>query len=352
MTRIRTPLALLAVALVLVLGASACGGSGGSVPSDAVAVVNGTAIPRSDLDSLIARARKGYAAQKTPFPKEGTQEFQSVQAVYLNYLVQKAEFEQQAKDLGVTVTDKDVDKALASFVKQRYPGKAAQFRKDLAAQGLTMATFRDTLRVSVLSQKIFEKVTKDVKVDPQEVLAYYSQNASQYGSPASRQVRHILLQVKGKNGSIDYPASKAEAERIEAKLKAGESFAALAKKYSADTGTKDLGGKITDTKGQGFAPAFEQEAFALKTGQISQPVKTQFGYHVIQALAPAKAATTVPFKQVEASIKATLLQSKRNQFMTQWVQDLTKKYKKKVKYAAGFAPPEIPTTTGTTTASQ
>jgi parvulin-like peptidyl-prolyl isomerase len=346
----RISLALLGTALALVLGATACGGSGGSVPSGAVAVVNGTEIPRSDLDALIARARKGYAAQKTPFPKEGTQEFQSVQAVYLNYLVQKAEFEQQAKDLGVTVSDREVDKALASFVKQHYPGKPAQFKKDLAAQGLTLASFRDTLRVSVLSQKLFDQVTKKVTVSPQETLAYFSQNGSRFGSEPSRQVRHILIQVKRKNGQIDYPKSKTEAERIYSQLKAGADFATLAKKYSADPGTKNLGGKITDTKGQGFAPEFEQTAFALKTGEISQPVKTQFGYHVIQALAPVKPGT--PFKQVQASIKATLLQSKRNQVMTQWVQDLTDRYKKKVKYAAGFSPPSIPTTTDTTTATQ
>ena len=345
----RITIALLGTALAL--GASACGGSGGSVPSDSVALVNGTAIPRADLDALIVRARKGYAAQKQVFPKEGTQEFQSVQAVYLNYLVQKAEFEQQAKDMGLKVTDKDVEKALASFVKLHYPGKKAQFRKDLAAQGLTLASFKDTLRISVLSQKIFGVVTKDVTVDPQEVVAYYSQNASQYGSPASREVRHILITVKGASGQIDYAKSKAEADRIEAQLAGGADFAALAKKFSADTGSKDSGGKLTDTKGN-FVPQFEAVAFKLKTGAISQPVKSSYGYHIIQALAPVKPAKSTPYSQVQASIRATLLQTKRNQVMTQWVQDLTNRYKKKVTYATGFAPPEIPTTTNTTTATQ
>src|SRR6516162_5688474 len=114
----RIILALLAATLAL--AAAACGGSGsGSVPADAVAVVNGTAIPRSDLDALVARARKGYAAQKQSFPKEGTQEFQSLQALYLNYLVQKAEFEQQGAKLGIKVTNADVDKALNSFLASR-----------------------------------------------------------------------------------------------------------------------------------------------------------------------------------------------------------------------------------------
>jgi len=260
-------------------------------------------------------------------------------------------FEQQAKDLKVKVTGKDVDKALASFIKSRYPGKQAQFRKDLAAQGLTLATFEDTLRISVLSQKIFDVVTKNVTVDPQEISAYYTQNASQYGSPASRAVRHILIAAKDKTGKVDYAKSKAEADRIRAQV-TNANFAALAKKYSADPGTKNSGGKITDTKGQGFAQPFEDAAFKLTTGAISQPVKTVFGYHIIQALAPAKPARTVPFKQIQASIRAQLLQTKRNDAMTQWVKDLTDRYKKKVKYATGFAPPVIPTTTNTTTATQ
>ena len=348
----RIILALLAATLAL--AAAACGGSGsGSVPADAVAVVNGTAIPRSDLDALVARARKGYAAQKQSFPKEGTQEFQSLQALYLNYLVQKAEFDQQGAKLGIKVTNADVDKALNSFLASRpqYAKNHAQFLKDLTAQGLTLASFKDTLRVSVLSQKIFDQVTKSVKVAPQDVLAYYQQNAASYGSAESRQVRHILIAVRDKNGQTNFAKSKAEAARIRA-LVTNANFAALAKQYSADTGTKDSGGKITDTKGQGFAAPFEAMAFKLKTGQISQPVRTVFGYHIIQALAPIKPATRIPFKQVSASIQAQLLQSQRNQVMTQWVQNLTSSYKKKVKYATGFAPPAIPSSTDSTTTTQ
>jgi len=342
----RLTLALIG-ALALTLGAAACGGSG-NVPSGSVAVVNGTEIPRADLDALIERAKTGYAAQKQSFPKEGTQEYQSVQSTYLNYLVQKTEFEQAAKDMGITVTEKDVDKALTSFVKARFAGKQADFEKALKEQGLTVDSFKDTLRVSVLSQKLFEAVTKNVKVDPQDVLAYYTQNASQYNSPETRDVRHILIAEKAASGQVDYAKSKAKADQIYAQLKAGADFATLAKKYSADPGSKDSGGKLTDTKGQ-FVPQFEAAAFTLATGEISKPVKTQYGYHVIQALSAVKAAKTTPFSQVKNSIRATLLQNKRNQVMTTWVEDLTKRYKKKVTYATGFAPPELPSTTTTTT---
>ncbi len=343
----RVTLALLGA--VLVLAASACGGGGSGLSSGSVAEVNGTPIARSDLDALLERARKGYAAQKQSFPKEGTQQFQSVQALYLNFLVQKAEFEQQAKDLHVNVTDKDVDQALGSFLKTRYAGKQAQFQKDLKAQGLTLDTFKDTLRVSVLSQKIFDVVTKKVKVSPADVLAYYEQNASSYGGAASREVRHILIAVKSADGQVDFAKSKQKADQIRTQV-TNSNFAALAKKYSDDPGSKDSGGKLTDTKGS-FVPEFENVAFKLKTGEISQPVKSSFGYHIIQALAPTKPSNRTPFSQVKASIRATLLQTQRNQVMNQWVTDLTARYKSKVKYATGFAPPDL-STTDTTTATQ
>ena len=164
-------------------------------------------------------------------------------------------------------------------------------------------------------------------------------------------MRHILVAVKNSKGQVDFAKSKAKADQIRAEV-TSSNFGALAKKYSADPGSRDSGGKLTDTKGQ-FVPEFEAVAFKLKTGEISQPVKSStYGYFIIQALKPVKPAKTTPYAQVQASIRATLLQTKRNQFMTQWVQDLTKRYQKKVEYAAGFSAPQIPTTTNTTTATQ
>jgi parvulin-like peptidyl-prolyl isomerase len=156
--------------------------------------------------------------------------------------------------------------------------------------------------------------------------------------------------VKDKNGQVDFAKSKQEADRIRAQV-TNANFGALAKKYSADPGSKDSGGKLTDTKGS-FVPEFENVAFKLKTGEISQPVKSAtYGYFIIQALAATKPGNRTPFSQVKASIRATLLQTRRNQVMSQWVQDLTSKYKSKVKYAPGFEPPDL-STTDTTTATQ
>ena len=71
-------------------------------------------------------------------------------------------------------------------------------------------------------------------------------------------------------------------------------------------------------------------------------MKTQYGYHVIEAVSPVRPAKTTPLDQVKASIRTTLLQQKRNEVMSAWVEDLRKKYDGKVSYAVGYEPPEIP----------
>lgn len=333
-------------AAVLGLAAVGCGGGSGDVPSSAIAVVDGTEIPRTELDALLAQAKAGYEATDQTFPTVGTPEYQSIQQQYVAFLVQKTEFEQAADELGVAVEDKDVQKTRDDLVKDRFAGDEKKLAQALKAQGLTEEAFMQTLRVSVLSQKIYDAVTKDVKVTNAEALASYTQNQDQYSTPESRDVRHILIAEKDGNGQIDFPKSKTEADRIYAELQDGADFAALVTEFSADEGTKAAGGKYTANRGQSV-PEFDTAAFDLETDEISRPVRTQYGYHVIQALTDAKPARVTPFDKVKASIKATLLQDKKSETMTAWVEDLQKDYEDKISYATGFAPPNLPDPTET-----
>jgi parvulin-like peptidyl-prolyl isomerase len=326
----------------LALAVSACGGGSDAVPSGSVAVVDGTEISKEQLDELIAQAKKGYESQKQEFPKAGTPEYQNIQTQYVAYLVELEEFRQAADELGVSVSDKDVDKAEQELVKSRFDGKRAEYEKALEAQGFTGEEYREkALAVSALSKKIFDEVTKGVKVTEPEILEYYAQNQSQYGTPESRDVRHILIAEKDGDGNVDFEASKAKADEIYAQLQDGADFAALAKSDSADPGSKDSGGKLTISRGQ-TVPEFDKIAFELDKNEISKPVKTQYGYHVIEALSEARKAQTTPLDKVRSTIRATLLQQKRNTEMQAWVEDLKKDYEGKVSYAAGYEPPELP----------
>ena len=328
------PLPLLLVVALVIAGCG--GGSSKSVPQDAVAVVNGDTITKAQFNDLLASAKRTYKARKTTFPKAGTAAYKSLEDQAVTYLVQEAELEQKAKQLGVTVTDKDVQSRISQIKQQYFGGKDAEYKKQLAAQGLTEAQLKQDLHAQILTEKLYNKVTADAKVTDAEVTQYYNQHKADYKTQASRDVRHILVKTKAK------------AQQLETQLHNGADFAKLAKKYSTDTASAKVGGKMTIQKGQ-TVPPFDKAAFSLKTNEISAPVHSQYGWHIIQALGPVKAAKQTPLKDVKEQIRQNLLQTKKTDEMTKWVDQLKKDYASKVSYQAGYAPATTATSTTSTT---
>ena len=321
--------------LVVVALAAGCGGGGKkSVPSDAVAVVGSDNITKSQFSLLMGGTKSAYVARKAAFPKAGTSQYKALQDQTMKYLVQQSELEQKAKGLGVTVSDKDVQARIAQIKKQYFAGNEAKYQQQLKAQGLTEALLALNLHGQILSEKLYAKVTGGVKVSDADIKKYYDAHKSTYAKAASRDVRHILVN------------NKKLADSIEAQLKAGGDFAKLAKKYSKDPGSAAQGGKLTISKGQTVAP-FDKVAFALKTNELSAPVHTTYGWHIIQALSGVRAATQQPLADVKASISTQVLQTKKTDVINKWVDDVNKEYVKKIAYQTGYTP--LATTTATTT---
>lgn len=318
-----------ALALVAVLVAAGCGGGGGeSVPEGAVASVDGQAISRDELNALLERARKSYESQQQDFPKAGTAEYQSLQTQAATFLVQRLQYEAKAEELGIEVTEKDVDKRIAEVKKEFFGGNDKEFTEQLAAQGYTVATFRDDIRARLLTDKLYESVTSDVEVTDAEVKSYYEENKAQFDVPESREVRHILVETKKL------------ANEIYDELKAGGDFAALAKKHSQDSGSKDSGGMLTITRGQTVEP-FDRTAFLLPKDAISRPVQTEFGFHVIQPVSEVKPARTTPLKEVRAQIRQQLEDQQKNETVSEWATAVQEEFEPKTAYATGFEPPEL-----------
>jgi len=273
--------------------------------------------------------------KQTP-PKPGTTAYKQLEDRVITFLVQLDELTQKGKTLGVNITDAQVEKQVDKVKQQYFGGKDAKFEKGLETQGLTLEIYRLEWRSQLLSQGIYDKVTKNVKVTPAAVQAYYNSHKSSYTTAASRDVRHILVN------------SKTLANQLESQLKGGASFATLAKKYSKDPSSAKAGGKLTITKGQ-TVPEFDKVAFSLKTGATSPPVHTRYGWHIIQALSAVKPAATTPLASVRQNIESTLLQQKKSNAMNAWVANVKKEYAKKVVYAAGYTPSATTTSTTSTT---
>jgi foldase protein PrsA len=257
--------------------------------------------------------------------------------------VQEEELQQEGTKLGVTVSQKDIDDRLAQIRQTYYHGSETKLEAALKKDDITLAELEQyNLRPALLSEKLEAKVTSDVKVSNADAQKYYTQNKASFTTPQTREVRHILVN------------SKSLAQQIETKLKNGESFASLAKKYSKDTGSAQQGGKLCVAHGgssgacQQTVPPFDKAAFSLKTNEVSQPVKSSFGWHVIQALSPVKPAHTQTFKEVESQIQASLAQQKKQTAWTAWLTKLKNDFKGKVAFQTGYAP--VTTTTPTTPA--
>src|SRR5262245_708277 len=330
-------LMLAAAALAVITVVAAGCGDTDEVPSDAVAVVDGTPIQKSTLDELLSRTKKTYAAQKRQFPKAGTTQYQSLQQQAVAFLVQREEYAREADKLGVKVTDAQIQKEVDNVKKQYFGGDQKKFEAGLKAQSYTLEALRADARAQLVSQGIYKDITNGVKVSDGEAQQFYDQNIDRYRVADSREVRHILVKTKS------------EADKLRGELENGASFATLAKENSLDPGSKEQGGKLTVSKGQ-TVEAFDKAAFSLDTNEISEPVKTQYGYHIIQPLTAVKKGRVTPFTEVRSQIKSQLVQQKKSTAVSDWVAKVEKSYKDKVQYAAGYEPPDTTATdTGATT---
>jgi len=340
----RLPFLLLS-ALLLVAFLAACGGGGnsGPVPADAVAQVDGTPVSKASFTALMDVACARYKAQGQACPKVGTPTYSSLRDSAVTFLVQQEELTEEAKKLGVTVTQKDIDKQVEQIKKTYYQGSEKKLEDALKKDDITRSQLEQyELRPNLLGQKLQDKVTSDVKVSDAAAQKYYNANKATYVTPKTREVRHILVD------------SKSLADMIETKLKNGASFAALAKKYSKDTGSAAQGGKLCVAHGgssgacQQTVPPFDKAAFSLKTNELSQPVKSVYGYHIIQALGAVKPSHTQTFAEVKSQIEANLASQQKQTAWQAWLAKMAKDFKGKVTYQTGYAP--ATTTTPTTPA--
>ncbi len=178
----------------------------------------------------------------------------------------------------VTVSDQDV----ASY----FDAHKAEYRKGEQRKVRYLLFDRDQLRARTT-------------VTPAEIQQSYSQNIAQYQSAETVHASHILLKTEGKD---DAAVLKQAADVLKQAKAPGADFAALAKKYSEDEGSKDKGGDLGFFAHGRMVPDFENVAFAMEPGQISDLVKTQFGYHIIKMI-EKKAAVTRPLDEVRAQIQ-------------------------------------------------
>jgi parvulin-like peptidyl-prolyl isomerase len=317
----RRTLPLLALFALL----AGCGSHRVSAPSGAVAQVGDETITAAQLGAVLTSAKAYYASQKRAFPAPGTPAYRKLRTQTIDSLVQDAVFAQVAKKLGVGVDPGQVDAEIESIAQQSYDGNENELRAALHDQGMSMALLRDQERRQLVQDAVTAKVASEATVPDAVARAYYRAHRSDYRTKPSRDVRHILV------------AKRALADDIYRRLQGGASFDALVQRYSTDTATKPSGGKMTDTKGIFVAP-FERVAFALATDEISKPVHTQYGWHVIQALSPVTPGRIEPYGEAAPAIRAVLLQGVQSKVLKTFTKTTYTEYcNGKIAFGAGYA---------------
>ncbi len=264
----------------LAVSFTACGGGGNSSP---VVTVKGQSITHAQLDSKLEDSPAARSVLQT--------------------LVTNVLIDQYAKDHNVQVSQADIDKTENQY-KAQYPNGGWQDL--LKSRDLTEQDVQDLIRRQLVLEKA---VGSNVHVADKQIADYFAKNHAQYDTPAEAHARHILV-----------PDLKT-AQKVEADLKAGKDFAAEAKQYSVDPGSKDKGGDLGWFRKGQMVPAFENYAFNGPIGKISAPVKSPFGYHIIQVL-ERKPAVKATLASAHDQIKTQLEQQQENPLIPSFLQTL------------------------------
>ncbi|MFP2961194.1 peptidylprolyl isomerase [Myxococcus sp. 1LA] len=312
--------------LVAAISAVALLGSGGAAHAELVdkvaAVVNRDIIALSEVQQ---RAAPEMSRVNDPDPRKRGEQRLALMKTALDTLIGEKLMEAEIAQLGITASEAEVDELVADVRQQNNITDPAQFEQLLLGEGLTMATYRDMMRKRILRDRLLRmKVGPQVKITEEDLKAAYTQYTRMESGDSEVHARHILVQVDAKATAeqVDAAKKRAEAIAVEAR-RPGMDFASLARARSEGPSAAD-GGDLGWFKRGVMVPAFERAAFALPEGGVSEPVRTNFGWHVLK-VEERRAVAAESYEEMRSKLEGKLLQEKTEKFLDQYVAELRQK---------------------------
>ena len=284
-----------------------------AVNAGAVATVNGESITEEAFNAQIENLKKSYLMQRgtaLPPDQEEILKKQVLQAMISKYVLL-----QKYREMGLSV---DPDRVEQEFqkVKDQYPSEA-DFNNALTEQGYDTARLRKEITQSLQVYKIQQEVVADVAVTDDEMKRGYNANLDKFTQPESVRARHILVQVEANASEEQKAEAMKKIEAIQAELSGGADFAEVAKAKSEGPSGPN-GGDLGYFTADKMVPPFSTAAFALKPGETSGIVETQFGYHIIK-VEERKDPWLPSFDQVKDSLEPQLLQQKQQMVFEEYL---------------------------------
>jgi foldase protein PrsA len=373
----------LALCAFFVLSALVLAACGGGVPGNSVVRIGDQTIKKSTFDHWLKIAAVSQAGQTNPNqsgppkavvpdapdftkcvaskkatapkPAKGVpeptqaqlkgqcrQEYNALRDQVLEFLIRGNWIEQETAKQNVKVSNKEVQSQIDAAVKQAFQNPK-QFQQFLVRSGLTQADVFYQQRNQLLQQKLTEKVTKSSsKVTDAQIQAYYNKNKSKFATPERRDIRIVLTKQQSR------------AQQAKRALRSGQSWKSVAKRFSIDQASKSQGGLLSGVaKGQ-QEKALDDAIFKAKKGKLVGPVKTQFGYYVLE-VTKVTAGKQQSLEQSKASIKQILQSDGQRKALDKFGKDYRKRWREQTTCRKGFTTADCkngPKTQTTATAQQ
>jgi len=277
----------------------------GTVVEDIVARVNDQVISRSDYEraeqDLDAQARQQQWTQQQLFEQKRE---------LLRDLVDQQLLLSRGKDLGITGETETV-KRLDDMRKQNHLDSMEDLQKAAEAQGVSWEDFRASIRNRIITQEVIrDEVGRHVNITPTEVQQYYDNHKQEFEQAEQVRLSEILIPTANPDDASQVAAAKTKADEVEAKLKAGGDFAALAKSASGGPTAAD-GGDLGEFKRGQLAKVLEDQTFGLKAGDYTEPVRTKQGYVILKVTEHTPGGVP-PLKDVENQVEDAVGMAKMN----------------------------------------
>jgi peptidyl-prolyl cis-trans isomerase C len=285
-------------------------------PEGKVAVVNGSVITQKDFDREMDGVQRRLASMGRSFDDS---QLLALKKEVLEGLINGELLYQETQKKGITVEEAAIDEEFKTL-KGRFPDED-QFKTALSKANLSEAALRSQIkRRLTLEHFIATQFAEKVTVSAKEAKDYYESHPQSFKQPEQIRASHILIKIDPGADESQRAEARTKIEQIKHRLQEGEDFATLAKTFSQGPSSAK-GGDLGYFRRGDMVKAFEEVAFALKPGELSDPVETRFGYHLIK-LIDRKPETTIAYEDIKERIEHYLKDKKVQEKVSLYVQGL------------------------------
>ncbi|RJO63053.1 MAG: hypothetical protein C4523_21495 [Myxococcales bacterium] len=275
-------------------------------------------------------------------PEQRTARQQEVYRKVLDSLIEDRLLEQQLKELGIKVSDREIDEAIERVMTQNRISDKETFRMALSRQGIDYQEYRDNIAKELRKwQFISARFGNKVKISDEEVRSAWEKEQAMSGEEYEYRASHVLFRVTKDDPPEKEGQQREKAEAARTRVLAGEGFAAVARETS-EAPNASFGGDLGYFREGVMMKEFEDAVVALKVGEVSPVVRTPFGFHVI-LLADKRPVPSRTFEEAREELREKLRQQEMNREMATWLKQLRQKAYVDVKLdrpPKDVAPPE------------